>query len=104
YIHRAATTRTYTLAYTTLFRSRLGATRNQRGQDDQNDGTFGPLAKGGFCRIFERIVFGSAVFQPAQAVVEFAPNSALSFACGSSDRKSTRLNSMHVAILYAVFF
>src|SRR5699024_6312830 len=63
---------------------RLGATRNQRGQDDQNDGTFGPLAKGGFCRIFERIVSGSAVFQPAQAVVEVAPNSALSFACGSS--------------------
>src|SRR5699024_508447 len=62
----------------------LGATGDQCGKHHQYECTFGPLAKGSFPGIFEEVVVGSAVFQPAQAVVEVAPNLAFRSACGIS--------------------
>src|SRR5207253_9104358 len=77
FFHHPATTEIYTLSYTTLFRSR-----------SKNRATLG-------CSI--AATASASCWKRARN-----SGSASSIGC-STDRKSTRLNSSHVAISYAVF-
>src|SRR5258705_6370075 len=67
--------------YTTLFRSAAGGAESHRPQDPQRDGRGAPVA------------FGRAA----------GAGALLWDLCPGLDRKSTRLNSSHLGISYAVF-
>src|SRR5436309_11148337 len=70
--------------YTTLFRSVLGEGRPET---------------------FERIGHGVPSYRAAKRAARVAPRDSLGrhVRCARTDRKSTRLNSSHVKISYAVF-
>src|SRR5690625_6018584 len=82
--------------YTTLFRSRskLGATQNRLEHTINNLGASQENVTAAESRIRD--------VDMAKEMMEFTKNNILTQA-SQSDRKSTRLNSSHVAISYAVF-
>src|SRR5699024_12792732 len=82
--------------YTTLFRSR----RNEEMTDREKD----TLVIGGHA-FTSRFILGSGKysFELIKAAVENAGAQIITMALRRADRKSTRLNSSHVSISYAVF-
>src|SRR5690606_39906738 len=94
----------YTLfPYTTLFRSAFTATAVTVPDNAQ---LFGKLMRAG--QTAEELIFlttqGISVYQPAtDSVEELIEVLSIYRAVDAKDRKSTRLNSSHVKISYAVF-
>src|SRR2546426_1447693 len=72
--------------YTTLFRSVIS-----EGQADKHQG------------VGKAITAFVVDFTPARRQTSSARDQAIQCVCGESDRKSTRLNSSHLVISYAVF-
>src|SRR5436853_3895406 len=84
--------------YTTLFRSsrpqRRPGNAPARGSDPGRGGSPPPAQKGAATRVFVR---------PPPALARKKVFRSDPEPCGSGDRKSTRLNSSHLGISYAVF-
>src|SRR5690606_41948244 len=88
--------------YTTLFRSRL------RGQQLEEDGLVGVQAVLGLVEdhaalVVDGLLGALLAVVGGQVVHEHAARAQLLEPRGGEDRKSTRLNSSHVKISYAVF-
>src|SRR5256885_6101457 len=86
FFNDTATTEIYTLPYTTLFRSRLAAI-GFAGR------LYVMLSAGGIAAVQEAKDFPIRMIESGPAAGAMA----------ASDRKSTRLNSSHLVISYAVF-
>src|SRR5207253_5657579 len=94
------TTELYTLPYTTLFRSRLlkAKQRQRKAERVQHDEHL--LAQTGIRALRTQPVFTTPNIYPPAAFEQIELNGDSEL---REDRKSTRLNSSHVAISYAVF-
>src|SRR5207302_3027804 len=97
-------TRPTLFPYTTLFRSLGGGQGQRHGRGESDQGDVGAVAgHGGLAEFDDVAVRGRRALAGEQALVLEEDHRVVAADGRGQDRKSTRLNSSHVKISYAVF-